>query len=945
MIRKIPSRIGLIVPVFLFFLSCNTDRPSVRSVIDLSGTWQFRPDPGRDGAEQRWFEQELPETVQLPGTLDENRKGVFNRDTTELHLNRLYTYTGSAWFRKKIVIPDSWKDRHIDLIMERTKVSRVWVDSVYIRSDNSLFSPQIYDLTESLRPGAHVLTIEIDNRPDLVPVAGSHAYSEDTQTNWLGILGRFQLEASGPVRLGPIRVTPDIRMKQMRLRVPVVGAGPARQDVRISLGADARNTGKRHHVPELSGDFFPVTKDTLVELTCPLGKDAQLWSEFDPVLYRLTIRLENDQHLLDMKTIETGLREFGTRGKQFIINGKTTFLRGRHDACVFPLTGYPPMKKEGWIRVFRIARDYGLNHVRFHSWCPPEAAFEAADICGVYLQPELPIWWSFDAGDPKQVAFMMKEGRRLLDCYGNHASFVMFALGNEIWEDRAVLKEMITGLRAHDSRPLYAQGSNNRLSNPSYAEGDDYWTTFRTDVEQKDMSSDVRGSISFLDSKLGEGGILNTRPPSTSTTFTRAIQHSPVPVIGHETGQYQIYPNYAETAKYTGVLKPWNFEIFRRRLTEQGLSDQAEAFFRASGLLSLICYREEIEMAIRTPGFGGFQLLDLQDYPGQGTALVGLLDAFMDSKGLVRPELFRSFCNETVLQLLMPRYVWMNDELFEGDVQVAHYGNAALAGRGVQWEISAGRDRVGAGEFRMDNVPQGKITPAGRIVFRLDRFRKAQKLTVSLKMDSLPVPVTYPVWVYPTRVATEIPGDIHVVTGMGELTQTVQSLKPDEKILFFPIMEEIREHSVEGQFIPDFWNWAMFKSLAEQYGGRPSPGTLGLLMNPEHPAFSAFPTEMHANWQWWSIIKAGRPVILDQTEPSYRPIVQVIDNISRNHKLGLIFEFKIGGGKLLVCSVDRAAIRKQPEMDQLFSSLVQYMGSAAFDPLKEVSMEALNDIL
>jgi hypothetical protein len=589
------------------------------------------------------------------------------------------------------------------------------------------------------------------------------------------------------------------------------------------------------------------------------------------------------------------------------------------------------------LKSFRIAKSYGLNHVRFHSWCPPEAAFKAADQLGLYLQPELPIWWGFKAEDSSQVAFMMKEGRAILDRYGNSPSFVMFALGNEIYQDRAVLKSMVDAFRARDTRHLYAQGSNNRGGNPSFAEGDDYWTTFRTAPEKADGSSDVRSSISFLDSK--GGGLINSMYPSISRTYTEAIVASPVPVIGHEIGEYQIYPNYKqELPKYQGVLKPWNLELFRNRLAEKGMGNQAEDFFKASGALSLLCYREDIETAIRTPGFGGFQMLDLMDYPGQGTALVGILDAFMESKGLIQPEEFRRFCGETVIQLLMFKHCWKNYERIRADVQIVNYGSQDLKKPNILISLK-GKDLNYSGKIQVWKAPQGGITSAGQIEFDLSQAKTAQKALITLSIEDTPISAEYPIWVYPTTQQYAMPKGTRIT---GHLDSSVIAmLKNGGNVLFFPDSSQILDRSVPGQFIPEFWNYGMFTSLAKQSGGRLSPGTMGLLMDPEHTLFADFPTESHSNWQWWVIVQNSRPMILDRLTPKYRPLVQVIDNINRNHKLGLIFEFQVENGKLLICTAPLLSLLTYPEASQLYASLLKYLASEWFRPRWDISVEEL----
>jgi hypothetical protein len=917
---------------------------SVRQSIDLSGRWQFSMDDAHAGIAKKWYRDSLSDSILLPGTLDENKKGSLNRDTVDSHLSRIYTYTGPAWFKKEVFIPESWRGRHVDLIMERTKVTHVWFDTSSLGCDNTLFSKQRYNLGNHIAPGKHSLTILVDNDPNLVPVAGSHAYSEDTQTNWNGILGQFCLTASNPVHIEALRTYPDIHSKQVRVRITINNPKLLSKTAKIILNAESWNTSEPYSIGTQTYPLQFAGSDSTVELPYSIGDGMQLWSEFTPVLYRLSIALADGTTTLDSLSSDFGMCEFKTEGTQFTINGKRTFLRGRHNACVFPLTGYPPMDVAGWLRMFSIDKSYGLNHVRFHTWCPPEAAFKAASILGIYLQPELPVWWSFKGNYSSQVAFMLKEGTNILDSYGNLPAFVMFAMGNEVYQDRSFMKSLVDKFRKYDNRHLYAQGSNNFGGNPSLAIGDDYWTTFRTAPEKQDCSSDVRSSISFVDSK--EGGIFNTLRPSTAFTYSKAIANSPVPVIGHEIGQYQIYPNFSEIPKYTGVLKPWNLELYKKRLEEKGMGEQANDFFKASGILSLICYRADIETALRTPGFGGFQLLDLQDYPGQGTALIGILDAFMDSKGLIAPDEFREFCDETVILLVMDKYCWTNDESFKAEIKIANYGDSTLANKTVHWSMISTRngELLKSGNTTNGDISQGGIASAGFIECNLNTIRKAEKVFIRIEIEGTAIKTFYQIWVYPPINKIKVSPAITVATKLE--SGIIKQLRGGKNVLLFPEFNSImKKKSVAGMFIPEFWNYAMFTGFAKQNKKGFSPGTMGILTQPSLPLFNDFPTEFCSDWQWWSILKNSRPLILDGTNKEYRPLVQVIDNINRNYKLGLIFEFKVGKGKLLVCAANLPSMIDKPEACQLYSSILQYMDSKEFNPSEDISVSALTKLL
>jgi len=912
-----------------------------RKMIDLKGTWNFALDSTNNGIIAKFYALKLTDSITLPGTLDENGKGFLNKDKNQTkRLSRERTYGGFAWYQKEIDVPADWDHKNIRLLLERTKPSKIWIDTIFIGSNNFLLTPQIYDLSEKLKPGKQTLTILIDNGPKSVPkgIEGSHAWTEHTQTNWNGIIGNMYLEATNNCWIENVGIFPNITAKTATVKLVIQNQGEPKDNAQIFLDAKLWNSSKKQHVPEKTFTEKLKTGKNLITLSYPMGDDVRLWSEFSPELYKLSVRLKNGQEL-DNLTVDFGMRSFSTHKTQFQINGTTTFLRGKHDACVFPLTAHPPMDVETWRHLFQIAKSYGINYYRFHTWTPPDAAFEAADIEGIYMQPELPYWGSLSLENNLDLnEFLLKEGRNIQAEYGNHPSFVMLSLGNELGGDSLVMKDMVSTLRNLDNRPLFSYGSNNYLGEKIYIKGADYLTTCRVGAD-KDSSyrTHTRASFSFADAN--DGGYINGLYPSTNRTYETAIANCPVPVIGHEVGQYQIYPNYDELKKYTGVLKPWNFEIFRKRLDENKLSDQAKDFFRASGAASLLCYRADIEMALRTPGFGGFHLLDLQDFPGQGTALIGILDAFMDSKGLISPDEFMHFCNQIVPLLLMDKYCWSNAEKYTGKIEVANYSPISLKNQEVKWELKDNKGLVlNQGKLKKD-IAQGGLTEIASLSIDLSKITETQKSAFTISLPGTKYSNSYPLWIYPTKIGVEIPSDIEVFQKLD--SKVFDKLNAGAKVLLFPDLNEVKDNSVGGLFTTDYWNYSMFKSISEGLKKPVSPGTMGILTDPKLPLFNLFPTEFHTNWQWWSIIKNSRPFILDNTAVDYRPLVQVIDNIERNHKLGLIFEFAIGKGKLLTCMSNLLNIKDKPEATQLYKSILAYMSSENFSPKQQLTIEEL----
>jgi hypothetical protein len=927
------------------------------AAISLAGEWRFRLDPNDVGVAEKWFAHTFDDTIHLPGTTDENHKGVKKDEQCVDRLSRAWYWKGPAWYQRRVTIPDAWKGKRITLFLERSKNTRVWVDHTSCGGEDTLSAPQCFNVSGAMTPGEHTLTVLVDNAR-LPPVGPSHAVDERTQTNWNGIVGRIELRATAPVWLDDVQVYPDVKQKRVVVRAMIGNITGKPASGIITAECESYNVAKPSTFKRQSSKVEAPERSCVVEFTYEPGSDVPLWDEFQPAMLRLKLTLESTAggaaHR-DRRSVSFGMREFKRERDRLTVNRRPVFLRGKLDCCLFPLTGYPPMDKAGWLRVLSIARSYGINHYRFHSWCPPEAAFEAADELGMYLQPEVPNKRSaFAAPESKEAPkhnidnidvesslkdkslyeYAQREGELIFKAFGNHPSFVMFTLGNELGRTPGMF-ELVSHFRKIDPRHLYAQGSNNMHWNPSLAEGDDFWVTCKTG-----KTLPVRGAFWTLDFLNPH---IECRPPSTMVDYRESIAGIPVPVISHEIGSFQVSPDFREIPKYTGVLKARNLEIFRERLKAAHMLDQAHDFVRASGALSLICYREDIEAALRTPGLGGFQLLDIQDFPGQGTALVGILNVFMEPKGLIAPEAWRRFCCETVPLVRMEKYTWTTDETFTGRVQAAHYGPTDLPKAQATWHVADGQGRrIAGGMFKRITIAQGKVCDIDTLSLPLGDIAAPQKLTITVAIAGTKYRNDYEIWVYPPKIDTSVPPGV-LVTDDFAAAATKKHLAAGGKVLLLPKLDHL-PHSVEGAFQTDYWS-PMFAEAARKRGEKAPPGTLGFLCDPAHPALAHFPTEFHSNWQWWRLVKNSRPVVLDDTPADYRPIIQVIDNFARNHKLGLLFETRIGEGKLLVCAIDLLNLQRHPEARQLMHSLLRYVDSQAFAPKAELDGGLLKKLL
>lgn len=939
---KISIKMAVLLLVGGICSACTGQFPAdTRARILLDGNWGLRLDTADTEITPQLLAEPCTDSLFLPGTTDIGKKGTYNTDMTlTTGLSREYVFEGKALYTKTVEIPEAWKGTDVRLVMERTKPTTVWVDGKMAGSNDDISTAQKYDLSSYLSPGSHTISILVDNGKQAVPekvYGSSHAYSASTQTNWNGIIGTFYLESMPLCGIEDIQLYPDATRKSVKIKVSLRQADKMPEKGILSFYAEAWNTDKSHKTPVQTIEI-DRTKE-VQEFELALGKSALAWSEFTPALYRLSVSLHAGEYT-DMQQATFGMRNFRTQGRQFSINENITFLRGKHDACVFPLIAHTTMDVETWRHYFQVAKQYGINHYRFHSWCPPEACFEAADIEGIYLQPELPVWGNVDIQDKELCDFLLKEGRNLHRAYSNHASFVMFGLGNEMSGEEG-LAMLIRTFKKEDDRHLYASGSNNYLGFKGKQADEDYFTTCRVGREDdKRFNTHTRASFSFADAY--DGGYLNHTYPNSEMNFSSANALCDVPIISHETGQFQVYPDYDEIKKYTGVLKPRNFEIFRKRLEEAGMIGQAHDFMMASGKWSALLYRADIEMNLRTPEWGGFQLLDLQDYPGQGSAYVGILDAFMDSKGLITPEEWRHFCSEVVPLFCTEKFCWTNDEVLAGDVEIANYSEKDLNGRQLSWTLTDGKQQVlDKGAIPLQ-VKQGELVKVGTLKPAIASVRKAEKVVLSLSIDGTSYRNDYSLWIYPSDHKQVEPSEDIRVTD--DLNASLKYLAEGGKVLWFPSLEKYKEQTVGGLFQTDYWNYRMFRSICESLDRPVSPGTLGILTDPAHPALADFPTEFHTNWQWFPVIKQSRPMILDRLSDDYRPIVQVIDNVERNHKLGLLFEFKVGSGKLLVCMSDLAVVQDKPEARQFYRSLLEYMDSPDFAPSYALSGEDLREL-
>lgn len=909
--------------------------------IDLSGKWDFSIDRNDEGIKDKWFNKKLNDNINLPGSMPEKLKGDIvtaqTKWTGSLYDSSYYYnpymekyrkegnikfpffltpdrhYVGVAWYIKEVNIPSQWIGNRVTLFLERPHIeSTLWINGLQVGMQNSLCVPHEYDITKFIKNGKCRIAIRIDNRiKDINVGPDSHSITDQTQGNWNGIVGEISLNSTPVTYIDDIQIYPDVEKKQALVKVVIKGKGKAD----IELSAKSFNSEKEHIVSPVKQKLSLTQASTITEIIVPFGDDMLLWDEFNPALYKLKATLTSGKKR-DIKEVEFGMREFKIEGKWFYVNGRKTMLRGTVENCDFPLTGYAPMDVESWERVFNICKSYGLNHMRFHSFCPPEAAFKAADLVGFYLQPEGPSWPNhgpkLGLGQPIDK-YLMDETIALTKKYGNYPSYCMLACGNEPsgrWVEW--VSKFVDYWKQSDNRRVYTGASvgNGWQWQPN---------------SQYHVKAGARG-LTWAKSR-----------PSTNDDFRfqNRIDTVKQPYVSHETGQWCAFPNFNEIDKYTGVNKAKNFEIFKDILADNNMSELAYWFNMSSGKLQALCYKYEIEKTLRTPDFAGFQLLALNDYSGQGTALVGVLDVFFEEKGYIDAATWRRFCSPTVPLMRSDKFVYTNNDTIKADIEVAHFGKEAISNANIEFAF---KDKYGKilyrGELNKNEIPIGNMNEVGTIEFPLSSIKKAGEINLEVKIKGTDAVNDWNFWVYPEEVDIE-EGDVYTTDSLDE--KAIEILNNGGNVLITASNKISYGKEVVQTFTPVFWNTSWFKM-------RP-PHTTGIFVNPKHPMFVNFPTDYHSNLQWWELLNRAQVMQFTDFPSNFQPIVQSIDTWFISRKIGTLFEASVLNGKVIMTSMDISTnLKERVVARQLRKAILDYMNSDQFRPKYTITPQNIGDL-
>lgn len=870
------------------------------TTIDLSGEWQFSM-----GDVPEWNDH-----ITLPGSMLTGGKGhdvtVDTRWTGSTYDSSYYYspqlaryredgnvkypffltpdkyYVGHAWYRRTVRVPDAWEGRPVTLYLERPHIeTTLYVNGREVGHQMSLSTPHQYDITEYVTFGEdNELAICVYNGIENVCVGqDSHSVTDQTQGNWNGIVGAIELR-SAPI-IYRVRAVPDVKDGVVRIEV----------------------------------------NEAQYEL--PLGRDTCRWSEFNPKVYSRKV----DYQGVPVE-VSFGIRDIRIDGRQFYLNDQPIWLRGTLENCCFPETGYAPMDVASWQRVFEKCREYGLNHVRFHSWCPPEAAFVAADKVGIYLQPEGPSWPNHGVrmrSGQYVDTYLMEETKRIIDTYGHHPSFVMMAMGNEPagrWVEYC--NDWVNEMIAYDPTRVYCGASVG--GGWAWDDGSQFhvkgggrglnWTS-RAPQATDDFYADITFPRNYRD----------TVPNNT-------------PIIAHEQGQWCAFPDFKEIPQYTGAYKASNFEIFRDLLAEGGMADRAEAFLHASGKLQTLAYKYEMERNLRTPDYAGFQLLGLNDYSGQGSALVGVLNVHWREKGYCTAEEWREFCSQAVPLARFPKFIYTEAEMLDVPVEVYHAGEAPVEHVNCTYTLSGLGEEL-RGRLPLGTLPVGKNIEAGRIVQPLASITTPTKATLTVLLtDESDGEVIgrnhWDFWIYPSKDVEPATEDIYIADMLDD--KAIAVLQQGGKVLLTAAGKVTYGSDIVQHYLPVFWNTSWFKM-------RP-PHTTGASIDTAHPLFAhGFPTDDWGNLNWWELLNKAQVMNLADFPVDYQSPIQPIDTWHISRKLGMLVEANVLNGRLLMTTMDITGnLDRRIVARQMRNAILRYMQSADFSPTLTIEPAVIADL-
>ena len=347
-------------------------------------------------------------------------------------------------YRRDFTMPQAWDGRRVTLHFAGVNSAfYVWVNGQEVGYSQDSKVPAEFDVTEMVRPGANEIAVEVYRWND-----GSYLENQDF---WrlAGIEREVFLMAEPNVRVADVDavagLSDDYRDGTLDLTVTLdhragaVRAGAATVTAELLSGvamdgqAPAVVWSDRQSAAVGAGGTVRATMEALIP-------DVRAWTAETPHLYTLLVTLADaDGATLAVTRHDVGFREVRIEGGQLRVNGRAITIRGvnRHEHD--PVDGHV-VSLEGMVRDLELMREGHVNAVRTSHYPNDPRFYALADRHGFYVVDEANIeshGYLYDGPgnslgeQPELMESHLDRMRRMLERDKNHASIVLWSMGNE----------------------------------------------------------------------------------------------------------------------------------------------------------------------------------------------------------------------------------------------------------------------------------------------------------------------------------------------------------------------------------------------------------------------------------------------------------------------------------------------------------------------------------
>jgi beta-galactosidase len=912
-----------------------------RLAMDLSGEWEFKVDPLDVGRVGKWFEESVryERKIRVPGAwntqgvayesesllrdyetkLLAEQKQLFGLGTLgkESESAKLFSaFPGPGWYRKKVTIPAAWKGKVPWLVFGGIhREAEVWVNAQSVGAHHSYLTPFRVNLAAHAKAGDTItISARVDarRRKEVDPLMGCFDTLDFLYITWGGLYRGVTLEATDATRLGDVFVIPQVASETAEIRVALDGPKTGH----FKIAAEILDAAGRS-VASIESSAASGAETILAARIA----SAKLWSPKTPYLYRARIRLLSDSKLADTRTVRFGMREFKVANGKFLLNGKPIFLRGYGDDCIFPNTICPPSDKSELHRRLALAREYGFNYVRHHSWMPPEEYLEAADELGMMLQPEFPFAYRWDLPTtPEAQRAALEQWQAMIRLHRNHPSIVTWCMGNELYDSFSLASEMYRMAKNLDpTRPVI-------------------------DSDGCNFKHEDRETLDFMVVQFREGDSIGFQ--DTKYNIPAGIRK---PVIAHEMGYFVTLHDLKQLALFKNGVRPYWLLQARDLAERNGLKDDYPDWLASSYRLQAACLKSNLEAARRSR-LSGTSVWLFQDYPN---CAEGVVDMFFRPKGVSAVD-FRKFNSPTVLLLEVPRRNLRSGEAVEIKFLVSRFEDEPATAT-FRWRLKNGTKTLASGTQEKVQVNADGIQELPSIKLEAPRLARAERLTLTAELADAngKTDNSWNLWVFPTNLLTETSQKLRY-SGYDALRKIYpwalerisnSEVADTDLLVTTRIDQDTRDYLKAGGRVlllepnPTFTVEKTNFRLSSWDGGGPS----GTIFDRTHPALREMPSDGWCDLQFHSVIENSKTVFLNPLPSKVRPLVRCIDRPTRLLDRAYLFEVAAGRGKLLVSGFNfaRATDGADPGAAFFFDRLVRYALGPEFAPEASLPESAL----